>query len=168
MTPLALAMILTGAGIVVQKPDSPPVLYVPPPLPVPVPSSPPPPYTPLPAPPPSPAIPSFLDRRAPLTTQPSYPRRARADFNTYFSVDDYPLRERRSGAQAQVGFALVIGPDGRVSRCTVNASSGSRRLDRETCRILVQRARYWPARNALGAPVSSQDIGTISWPVPPG
>jgi len=166
MTPLALAMILTGAGPVAQKP---PILYVPPPLPVPVPSSPPPPYTPLPAPPPSPAIPSFLDRRAPLAPpRHLYPRRVRADFNTYFSVDDYPLRERRSGAEAQVGFTVVVGPDGRVSGCTVTASSGSRRLDRETCRILVQRARYWPARNALGAPVSSQDIGTISWPMPPG
>jgi protein TonB len=168
MTPLALAMILTGAGIVAQKPDSPPVLYVPPPLPVPVPISPPPPYTPLPVPPPSPAIPSFLDRRAPLTTQPSYPRRARADFNTYFSVDDYPLRERRSGAEAQVGFALVIGPDGRVSRCTVTASSGSRRLDRATCEILERRARYSPARSVMGVAIDGRDSGIISWPVPPG
>jgi protein TonB len=163
MTPLALAMILTGAGDVAQKP-----VPVPPPIYVPYP--PPPPSTPVPVPStgPSPAIPSFLDRRAPLTTGPSYPRRARADFNTYFSVDDYPLRERRLGAEAQVGFALVVGPDGRVSRCTITASSGSRRLDRATCQILEQRARYSPAHDVMGVAISGQDSGVISWPVPPG
>src|SRR4051794_7084481 len=138
MTPLALAMILTGAGAVMQEPAP-----VPPPVYVPYP--PPPPSTAIPAPSPPPAIPSFLDRRAPLAPRQFYPRRVRADFNTYFSVDDYPLSERRSGAQAQVGFTVVVGPDGRVSLCTVTASSGSRRLDRATCQILERRARYWPA-----------------------
>ena len=161
MTPLAFAMILTGAGAVVQHPDSPPVIYVPYP--------PPPPIAVSVAPPsPSPAIPSFLDRRAPLTTRPSYPQRARADFNTYFSVDDYPLRERRRGAEAQVGFTVLVGPDGRVRSCTVTASSGSTRLDGATCRILESRARYSPAHDIMGVAINGQDSGIISWPVPPG
>lgn len=156
MTPLALAMILTGAGAVAQKPHSPPILYVPPLLPVPVPAPSPPPVPTLILPPGAPRVP----------VSHSVPWRARADFNTYFSVDDYPLSERRHGAEARVGFAIVVGPDGRVSRCTVTTSSGSRRLDRATCDILTRRARYLPARNALGVPIDGRDSGTISWPIP--
>lgn len=171
MTALAIAMLLTGAGEVVQKPGGgqaaalpPPPIYVPyPPPPLPAPSqqhaSPPAPPGPIlvpwsPSPPP--AVRSF------------YPRRARADFNTYFSIDDYPLRELHRGVEGDVGYNLVIGPDGRVSDCTVTASSGSRALDAATCRILQSRARYSPARNALGAAVSGQDSGVISWRIPPG
>lgn len=167
MTPLALAMILTGADVAREATGAP----APPPAPVYVPYPPPPRPAPRDTRPPPPPVPPIFDRSvltAPLRTGPSYPRRARADFNTYFSVDDYPPRTRRRGAGGDVGFSVLVGPDGRITRCTITASSGSAALDAATCRILTSRARYRPAQDVLGVPVSGQDSGVISWPVPPG
>jgi TonB family protein len=94
------------------------------------------------------------------------PRRARANLNAYFSGDDYPAAALRANDQGTTGFRLIIGPDGRVSECTVTSSSGSAALDMATCRILRSRARYSPARDGNGNPTSGRDSGRVTWRLP--
>lgn len=95
------------------------------------------------------------------------PRRARANLNEYFVVDDYPPAALRAHAQGITGVTLTIGLDGRVAACVVTISSGSGALDEATCRILTSRARYAPARdNLTGNPAIGRDYGRIIWRLP--
>jgi periplasmic protein TonB len=61
---------------------------------------------------------------------------------------------------------LDIGPDGRVSACTITGSSGSSALDSATCRILRSRARFSPATDSSGAKVSDSMTQRIRWQIP--
>ena len=94
------------------------------------------------------------------------PQRARANLNSYFSTDDYPAAALRGNEQGTTGFALTIGPNGRVEGCNVTSSSGSSSLDQATCRILRSRARYTPARDESGNPTSGRASGGVSWRLP--
>lgn len=97
---------------------------------------------------------------------PSPPERRRPHLNAYFSPEDYPAVALRARAQGSVEVALVVGPNGRVSGCTVTRSSRSPALDTATCNILRSRARYTPALNADGQPVSGRDRERIDWRLP--
>lgn len=94
------------------------------------------------------------------------PQRARANLNSYMSMDDYPAEALRANEQGTTGFNLTIGPDGRVADCRVTSSSGSAALDQATCRILRSRARYTPARDGAGNPTSGTDSGRMTWRLP--
>lgn len=80
---------------------------------------------------------------------------------------DYPdaAYERRIGGTVFLRF--VVAPTGRVSECTVTRSSGSRELDATTCRLILRRFRYRPARDAEGNPISSVVRGEHDWEVGP-
>jgi protein TonB len=133
---------------------SPPVIATPPQItPPPIITRPlPPAVTPPPPPPP------------PVRTVP--PQRARANLNSYFSADDYPAAALRGNDQGTTGFSLTIGPNGRVTECSVTSSSGSAALDAATCRILRSRARYTAARDSAGNPTSGRDSGRVTWRLP--
>jgi protein TonB len=149
-----------------EQPNSPPITAVPSPFPIPspMPVAPTPPavYVP-PVPqitPPAPAPP------APPPPRIVPPQRARANLNSYFSADDYPAAALRGNDQGTTGFSLTIGPNGRVTECSVTSSSGSSALDQATCRILRSRARYTPARDSSGNPTSGRDSGRVTWRLP--
>ncbi|HYD36402.1 MAG TPA: energy transducer TonB, partial [Allosphingosinicella sp.] len=55
---------------------------------------------------------------------------------------------------------------GRVTDCTVTASSGSAALDSATCRLMKQRARFTPARDSDGHPTSDSVSNAIRWVLP--
>ena len=84
----------------------------------------------------------------------------------YFSVDDYPAEAIRREEQGRVEFAVEIGPDGRVTRCHVMVSSGSRLLDLRTCQVMLVRARFEPARDAAGNPVADVFGTSVIWRIP--
>jgi len=69
------------------------------------------------------------------------------------SVADYPPHLRRAGIGGTVAVHMTVEPNGRVSRCSVAASSGNTELDRTTCRLVRERYVYEPARDAQGRPV---------------
>lgn len=79
----------------------------------------------------------------------SYARRIAGDI----SPRDYPRSARRARAEGMVGATVHVGADGRVTRCTVTVSSGNAALDETTCRLIRERFRYEPARNARGEAV---------------
>jgi len=90
----------------------------------------------------------------------------RALFSGLFSIRDYPAAALRAREAGRVEFFVVVGADGRVKRCLVTATSGSRALDDTTCAILRARARYRPARDPAGRPVEGVDSGHVDWRLP--
>src|SRR5206468_1823963 len=51
---------------------------------------------------------------------------------------DYPRYLREAGIGGRVGILFTVGPNGRVTRCTVTRSSGGAELDALTCRLIEQ------------------------------
>ena len=80
---------------------------------------------------------------------------------------DYP----RSAYEGRIGGTVFlrfrVAPDGRVSDCAVTRSSGHRELDAVTCRLIMRRFRYRPARDARGRPVAEVIRGEHVWEVSP-
>ena len=96
------------------------------------------------------------------------PARAKANLGSYVSDADYPTDAIRREEQGTTRFRLAVGPDGRVSSCTVTASSGSAALDLATCRLMKSRARFAPARDSGGNAVADAVTSTIVWRLPNG
>jgi TonB family protein len=83
-----------------------------------------------------------------------------------FSHEDYPADAVRNYEQGAVSFRLDISAEGRPTECLVVQSSGSPSLDSSTCRLLLERARFRPARDAEGKPASDRVSGRIVWRMP--
>lgn len=121
-------------------PPAPPARIIPPPAPA----------GPPPAPPPPPA--------------PSQARGAQRDgFNRWSAriQEAYPARAIRREIEGNVGVAVTIGADGRVSSCRVTSSSGESDLDTAACEGMQRYARYNPALDAAGNPTTGSDSLTI-------
>ncbi|HEY5710972.1 MAG TPA: energy transducer TonB [Allosphingosinicella sp.] len=97
---------------------------------------------------------------------PTPPVRAQTDLASYFRDADYPADAMVRGEVGHVAFTIQVAPDGGVAGCRVTASSGSQSLDQGTCRILTERARFTPARNAAGEAVADEVTGQITWALP--
>ncbi|MEA3053890.1 MAG: periplasmic protein TonB [Sphingomonadales bacterium] len=94
------------------------------------------------------------------------PARAKANLASYVSDEDYPSSAVRNEEQGTTRFRLAVGPDGRVTECTVTGSSGSSALDSTTCRLMRQRARFAPAKDSDGRPTSDTALSAIRWVLP--
>ncbi|WP_114951480.1 energy transducer TonB [Sphingosinicella terrae] len=70
---------------------------------------------------------------------------------------DYPRSAVRARAQGEVFARLRIDADGRVTDCRIARSSGHEALDAATCRLILERFRFEPARDGRGDPVP--DVG---------
>lgn len=75
----------------------------------------------------------------------------------------YPMEARRNRIQGSVEVTLEVDDRGRVEHCKITKSSGSGLLDRETCRLLLKRARFTPAIGPDGS-FAAQYYKTILWP----
>ena len=96
------------------------------------------------------------------------PKAARPSSNAaqWVTTDDYPTSDIRLGHTGTVRFRLAIDARGRVTDCTIVASSGYEGLDKATCRNLSRRARFEPATDANGEKVAGSYAGTIRWVIP--
>lgn len=79
------------------------------------------------------------------------------------SEADYPGAALRNEEQGKVGVRLAVDTMGRVSSCSVFEPSGSASLDAATCTLLKERARFIPARDANGRPVTDTFVQRINW-----
>jgi protein TonB len=59
-----------------------------------------------------------------------------------------------------------VGPDGRVTDCTVTGSSGSPDLDATACAKIRSRARFNPATDGEGQPTSGTYSNAVRWVIP--
>jgi TonB family protein len=77
---------------------------------------------------------------------------------SWISSDDelpWPSRGFRSG-QGVLRYTLLVNEEGRAEECDVETSTGSRKFDRRACKLLVERARFEPARGANGEAVEAR------------
>ena len=77
--------------------------------------------------------------------------------------DDYPIEAIRNEEQGITAFRLEIGSNGIPTGCSITSSSGSRTLDATTCRIMMERARFQPARDANGRPAADSVTSRMRW-----
>ena len=78
---------------------------------------------------------------------------------------DYPPAAYRAGIGGTVHVRFVVGVAGRITDCRVTQSSGNAELDETTCRLMIQRLRYRPARDARGRKVPDVWTGEHVWQV---
>lgn len=116
-----------------------------PPVPQAPPAPPPPPPIIIPPPPAAPPPPRFTPKGATPKNQGSWAARIQ---------ENYPTRAFREERQGRVGVRVTIGPDGRVTDCSVTSSSGSPDLDTAACAGMRSYARYNPATDGEGNPTT--------------
>lgn len=63
-------------------------------------------------------------------------------------------------------FRLQLTAEGKVQTCTVTGSSGYPELDQATCDLVSRRARFDPAKDDTGAPVSGTYSSSVKWQLP--
>lgn len=85
---------------------------------------------------------------------------------SYISFEDYPDAALRARQQGRVAVRLEVSTAGRVTGCTVTASSRSSVLDATTCRILRSRVRFNPARDTQGVAVTGTYSTFVDWSLP--
>ena len=88
---------------------------------------------------------------------------ARLRSGAFHNETDYPSRAKSRGEEGTVRVSYTITAEGRVTGCTVTASSGSPSLDSTTCRILERRFRYAPARDSAGNAVAQTKSQSVTW-----
>lgn len=153
-----------------EPPPPPPDEIVPPPPVAPPPPinvsvAPPPIQTVQTPPPPAPVVP--IARPAPPPAPPPPPSKARGvtpDGLARWSAriqENYPPRAVRDEIEGRVGVRVTVGPNGRVADCTVTSSSGSSILDDAACSGMRSYARFNPAWDAAGNPISGSYTTTI-------
>jgi TonB family protein len=109
-------------------------------------------------------VPAAAAEPAPVAApEPSTAARATANLASLFSDKDYPAEALRNEEEGIVAFRLAVGADGKPTQCSITATSGSASLDDATCRILMERARFTPARDAQGKPTTDEVSGRINW-----
>ena len=119
-----------------------------------------PPITPIARPaPPAPA--------APPPPRVSQAAKAKGSLLSLIGDDDYPQAAIRGDEQGTTAVRLSIGPDGRVTDCSVTQSSGSSSLDSTTCSVFRRRARFTPAKDQAGNPISDSYSQRVKWVLPP-
>lgn len=69
---------------------------------------------------------------------------------------DYPAEiQRRWPHGGRIFVRVRVEPNGRASQCDVMRGYGDRVADDWTCRLVMERATFRPARNARGEPISA-------------
>ena len=117
-------------------------------------------------PPPAPVIPVARPAPppAPPPPAPSKARGATPDGLGRWSAriqEQYPPRAVRDEVEGRVGVRVTVGPNGRVSDCSVSSSSGSSILDDAACAGMRSYARFNPALDDAGNPTSGSYSTTI-------
>jgi protein TonB len=82
------------------------------------------------------------------------------------TTNDYPTRALREEREGTTSFRVSVGPDGRVTGCTVTSSSGSPDLDEATCSNVTRRARFNPATDGEGQPTTGSYSNRVRWVIP--
>lgn len=150
-----------------KKAAAPPPIVAPPPK-INVNVTPPPVQTVVTPPPAAPVVP-IIAPPAPVPAAPRVqPKQPTPKGNpaNWATTNDYPTRALREEREGTTGFRVSVGPDGRVTGCSVTSSSGSPDLDDATCQNVTRRARFNPATDGEGQPTSGSYSNRVRWVIP--
>lgn len=80
---------------------------------------------------------------------------------SWFVSGDYPAKMARAGFHGVVHFRLLVDANGVPTTCRVQRSTQPKEFDDVTCATVMRNARFDPALDAQGKPVSSYWIATV-------
>ena len=86
--------------------------------------------------------------------------------NGEFIFRQYPPRARAAGEQGTVKFRAEVDAKGNVMSCKVVGSSGYRRLDDETCEMIIDHATFKPTLDGEGRAREAIHDGLVNWRLP--
>lgn len=92
--------------------------------------------------------------------------RAIGNRSAWITTEDYPTAALRAEEEGVVAITVQVGSNGRVTGCTVTASSGSSALDGAACRLYQRRARFEPARDNAGSAIATSYSDRVRWQLP--
>lgn len=84
----------------------------------------------------------------------------------WITTSDYRSVWIRRELTGSASFTLQVSATGRVTGCTITASTGHAALDQATCSLIERRARFDPARDNRGNPVAGTYRNSITWRLP--
>ncbi|QGN56487.1 hypothetical protein GKE62_14615 [Novosphingobium sp. Gsoil 351] len=70
------------------------------------------------------------------------------------------------GETVSLGVVYIVNPDGHVSNCRVDRTSGYPRFDRLACQLIEERFLFRPARDRSGKAVSTRVGQDHYWEIP--
>jgi Gram-negative bacterial TonB protein C-terminal len=120
------------------------------------------------------------DTYAPVPTRyrpqaPLQPLTAR-NRQSWITTDDYPSRALRDELEGTVAYTLEVNVNGLVRDCTLTPPSNVTTLtavqndvpilNEATCRNIKRRARFVPATDGSGRPMTSFTSGRVHWVIP--
>lgn len=79
-----------------------------------------------------------------------------------FRNSDFPASARSAG-RIRIGVRYAVDPTGAVGECEIIDTSGYPEVDAMTCRIIVERYRFRPARDEQGVPVTKVMEEDYTW-----
>jgi len=82
-------------------------------------------------------------------------------------LENYPPASLKAGEEGVVGFQVTLDRDGKLGSCVVTKSSGYKRLDKATCDMIVETARFG-ASEKLGSRREPTHNFFVEWKLPPG
>ncbi len=119
--------------------------------------------SPSPAPPPVYYSPPTYSPAPPPPPGKQRPARPAGDPGRWVTNDDYPAEAVKNKQQGTTGFRLTIDPSGNIVGCEITSSSGFASLDETTCRVMTQRARFSPALDKKGKPITGTWASRFRW-----
>jgi len=149
-----------------KKAAAPPPIVAPPPK-INVNVTPPPVQTVVTPPPAAPVVP-IIAPPAPVPAPRVQPKQPTPKGNpaNWATTNDYPTRALREEREGTTSFRVTVGPDGRVTGCSVTSSGGSPDLDDATCANVTRRARFNPATDGEGQPTTGSYSNRVRWVIP--
>lgn len=99
----------------------------------------------------------------PAGAAPARPARLRSG---WVSNHDYPPSARRRRTEGAAVVRYLIGREGEVESCEIVETSGDADLDAVSCRVVVDRFVFDPARDAGGARTTQTRTQRFVWTLP--
>lgn len=87
---------------------------------------------------------------------------------TWVTSADYPFRAMIEARGGTTSFLLAYDDQGLPRGCDIVGTSGHEDLDTATCRLVMERARFKPGRDAKGRPIGGTYSNRIRWKAPEG
>lgn len=106
----------------------------------------------------SPLLPIIWDRSRAVAARNEVAWMARIQQN-------HPVHARLQGIGGRVGVTVTVNPDGRPTDCEVTRSSGYEILDTAACLGMQRYARFDPAPDQYGIPISAEFSTEIFYPL---
>lgn len=85
---------------------------------------------------------------------------------TWVTSNDFPSKELFAKTNAIIRFRIMVDAAGKSTSCKIQDETRNSELAAVTCRLMMQRSSFSPARNAAGLPVPGYYTNAISWVTP--